>query len=54
VIKAAFVFVRMDAEMSKVPAEDIALAQAAQTILLWSDVAFRDKGPLAQIGPSTF
>ena len=49
-IKAAFVFVRMDAEMSKVPAEDIALAQAAQTILLWSDVAFRDKGPLAQIG----
>jgi hypothetical protein len=49
-IKAAFVFVRMDAEMSKVPAEDIALAQAAQTILLWSDVAFTDKGPLGQIG----
>ncbi|MBT8458611.1 MAG: hypothetical protein HKP37_03445 [Boseongicola sp.] len=49
-IKAAFVFVRMDAEMSKVPAEDIALAQAAQTILLWSDAAFREKGPLAQIG----
>ena len=48
-IKAAFVFVRMDGEMSKVPAEDIALAQAAQTILLWSDMAFRDKGPLAQI-----
>ncbi|WP_093972715.1 hypothetical protein [Boseongicola aestuarii] len=49
-IKAAFVFVRMDAEMEQVPAEDIALAQAAQTILLWSDVAFRDKGPLARIG----
>ena len=49
-IKAAFVFVRMDTEMSKVPAEDIALAQAAQTILLWSDVAFTDKGPLGQIG----
>jgi hypothetical protein len=48
-IKAAFVFVRMDSEMSKVPAEDIALAQAAQTVLLWSDVAFRDKGPLARI-----
>lgn len=49
-IKAAFVFVRMDTEMAKVPAEDIALAQAAQTVLLWSDMAFRDKGPLAQIG----
>ena len=49
-IKAAFVFVRMEAEMSKVPAEDIALAQAAQTILLWSDIAFKEKGPLSQIG----
>ena len=49
-IKAAFVFVRMDAEMSKVAAEDIALAQAVQTILLWSDVAFMDKGPLARLG----
>ena len=49
-IKAAFVFVRMDAEMSKVAAEDIALAQAVQTILLWSDVAFMDKGPLGRLG----
>lgn len=49
-IKAAFVFVRMDAEMSKVAAEDIALAQAVQTILLWSDVAFMEKGPLARLG----
>lgn len=49
-IKAAFAFVRMDAEMSKVPAEDIALAQAAQTVLLWSEKAFRGRGPLAQIG----
>ncbi len=40
----------MDAEMSKVAAEDIALAQAVQTILLWSDVAFMDKGPLARLG----
>lgn len=45
-IKAAFVFVRMDAEMSKVPAEDVALAQAAQSILLWSDAAFQDRGML--------
>ena len=49
-IKAAFVFVRMDSEMSKVPAEDLALAQVAQTIVLWSDTAFRDKGPLGRVG----
>lgn len=49
-IKAAFVFVRMDAALSQVPAEDLALAQAAETILLWSDVAFRERGPLAATG----
>lgn len=49
-IKAAFVFVRMDASLSEVPAEDLALAQAAQTILLWSDTAFSDFGPLAEVG----
>jgi hypothetical protein len=46
-IKAAFVFVRMDAELSKVPAETIALSQAVQTILLWSDTAFLGTSPLA-------
>lgn len=48
-IKAAFVFVRLDKALSKVPAEDLALAQAAQTILLWSDTAFADRGPLAEV-----
>lgn len=48
-IKAAFVFVRMDAALRDVPAEDLALAQAAQTILLWSDTAFMDLGPLAEV-----
>jgi len=48
-IKAAFVFVRMDKALSSVPAEDLALAQAAQTILLWSDEAFKDRGPLAEV-----
>ena len=48
-IKAAFVFIRMDAALSEVPAEDLALAQAAQTILLWSDTAFTDRGPLADV-----
>ncbi|MBT8418340.1 MAG: DUF2927 domain-containing protein [Silicimonas sp.] len=48
-IKAAFVFVRMDKGLADVPAENLALAQAAQTVLLWSDRAFRDAGPLAQV-----
>jgi len=47
-IRAAFVFLRMDDHLSAVPAEVLALAQAVQTILLWSDTAFRDAGPLAQ------
>jgi hypothetical protein len=45
-IKAAFVFVRMDAELAEMPAEVLALNQAAQVILLWSDVAFRTRSPL--------
>lgn len=48
-IKAAFVFVRIDKALADVPAEDLALAQAAQTMLLWSDTAFRDTGPLATV-----
>ena len=46
-IKAAFVFVRMDEAMAAVPADAIALSQAVQTILLWSDTAFLDSSPLA-------
>ena len=46
-IQAAFVFVRMDTEMARVPAETIALSQVVQTILLWSDTAFTDSSPLA-------
>ena len=49
-IKAAFVFVRMDAALSAMPAEDLALAQAAESIVLWSDVAFRRTGPLGRAG----
>ncbi|MCB1407996.1 MAG: hypothetical protein KDK01_17510 [Rhodobacteraceae bacterium] len=49
-IKAAFVFVRMDDAMSALPAADIALLQAAQVILLWSDTAFADRSPLARAG----
>lgn len=48
-IRAAFVFLRMDNHLSAVPAEVLALAQAVQTILLWSDTAFREAGPLVQV-----
>ena len=46
-IKAAFVFVRMDAAMEAVPAETVALNQIVQTVLLWSDTAFLGTSPLA-------
>lgn len=48
-VKAAFVFLRMDEHLSAVPAETLALSQAVQTILLWSDRAFAGQSPLAQV-----
>ncbi|MFT6104405.1 MAG: hypothetical protein ACJA1E_000826 [Paracoccaceae bacterium] len=48
-IKACFAFVRMDADMSSVPAEDLALTQAVQMIVLWSDRAFGTTSPLARV-----
>ena len=49
-IKAAFVFLRMDAALAEMPAETLALAQAVQTILLWSDRAFDGASPLVRVG----
>lgn len=46
-ICACFVFLRMDAEMSKLPAETIALGQAVQMLVLWSESAFAQASPLA-------
>lgn len=46
-IKACFVFVRMDEQLSAVPAETLALSQVVQSMLLWSDTAFRSQSPLA-------
>lgn len=46
-IKAAFVFIRMDAAMAEARADTIALSQIVQTILLWSDTAFLGTSPLA-------
>lgn len=52
-IKAAFVFLRMDDQLGQVPAETLALSQVVQTILLWSDTAFRESSPLAVAGDKT-
>lgn len=49
-IRAAFVFIRMDDALARLPAEDLALAEATQSILLWSESAFRDVGPLGLVG----
>ena len=46
-IQAAFVFLRMDEHLSAVAADTLALSQAVQIILLWSDTAFDTKPPLA-------
>lgn len=52
-IKAAFVFLRMDAALSEVPAETLALSQVVQTVLMWSDQAFAEASPLAVAGEAT-
>ena len=52
-IKACFVFLRMDAQLSAVPAGTLALGQIVQSVLLWSDRAFRARAPLALAGGRT-
>jgi hypothetical protein len=52
-IRAAFVFIRMDAHLETVAADTLALSQAAQTILLWSDTAFDGTPPLALLNGQT-
>lgn len=49
-IKAAFVFLRMDDHLSAVPADVLALSQAVQVILLWSDRAFEGFSPMVDNG----
>lgn len=49
-IKAAFVFLRMDGHLSALPAGDLALAQAAQVMVLWSEGAFAGASPLGLAG----
>ena len=49
-IQACFIFLRMDDQLREVSADTLALSQAVQSIVLWSDVAFRDASPLAMVG----
>ncbi|WP_456391225.1 hypothetical protein [Profundibacter sp.] len=46
-IQACFMFIRMAGKMAKVPADTLALGQAVQAILTWSEAAFATKSPLA-------
>ena len=52
-IRAAFVFLRMDAHLREVPAHDLALGQAAQVMLSWADGAFAARAPLVRAGDHT-
>ncbi len=49
-IKACFVFLRMDQHLTDMPAQTLALSQMAQSMVLWSDVAFQDRSPLGVAG----
>lgn len=46
-IQACFIFIRMDEQMSDMPAETLALGEAVQAMLLWCEQAFAEKSPLA-------
>ncbi|MHA6347112.1 hypothetical protein [Roseivivax sp. CAU 1761] len=48
-IRACFVLLRLDAALAALPAEELALGQAVQTILLWSDRAFAARSPLGRL-----
>ncbi|WP_439104932.1 hypothetical protein [Celeribacter marinus] len=52
-IKACFTFVRMSDAMQEVPADVIALSQAVQAMLVWSDTAFSQDSPLALASEGT-
>jgi hypothetical protein len=49
-IKAALVFLKLDAALAAMAAETLALAQAVKVVLLWSDRAFDGTSPLARLG----
>ena len=46
-IQACFVFLRVDEALEQLGADSLALSQAVQVMLLWSQDAFRETSPLA-------
>ena len=49
-IRAVFTFIRIAGETARMAAEDLALTQAVQMILLWGPEAFSARSPLARAG----
>ncbi|NKB28686.1 MAG: hypothetical protein GKR99_14505 [Rhodobacteraceae bacterium] len=49
-IKSCTIFLNMGSQLADLAAEDIALTQAAQAILLWGPDAFAERSPLAKAG----
>lgn len=52
-IQAGFVFLKMNSDLSTLPAETLALSQVVQSMLIWSDTAFAERSPLAVAGETT-
>lgn len=48
-ICACFIFLRMDKDLSSVPADTLALSQVVQSMLVWSDAAFTKQSPLGKL-----
>lgn len=46
-ISLCLILLRMDAELSAVPAQTLGTMQMVQSMLLWSDTAFRHESPVA-------
>ena len=52
-IQACFVFLRVDDALEELSADSLALSQAVQAMLLWSQAAFSDRSPLAVLETGT-
>ncbi len=49
-IRICTVLLRFDEHLAAVPAQTLGTSQAIQSLLLWSDTAFKDRSPLALVG----
>lgn len=50
-IRLCLVLLRYDADLQRVSAQALAVSQAVQALLLWSDTAFANEAPVATLGP---